>query len=378
MTERSRIGRRAWLHTMASIAALAVAAPAVTMAPALADEHNDPLKVTYFFNFSAVDGGWNEAFLRSQDYLKDTFGDRVEIEYKENVPEGPQSRRIVESAIQNGTDVVVSTSYGFGETLLKMAADHEDVYFVASQWDNPGGLDNFVGFVNAPEDGAYIAGVAAGHIVEPGAQIGWVDAFPIPYDIRTINGFALGLAHSNPTATVQVVFTNNWSDRNLHARATRSLIDAGASMIGTAIGSPAIAEAAESAGVPVVTSSLDVRAYAPDHLVTTYEYVWGPALETVLNAVFNDAFSTDFLYAGMSMGAVDVSPWGGAYDSLSDEAKADIQAEYDRIRNGEGVVFQGPLTDKNGNQVLAEGEVMPVAGLRSMDFVVPNVNGVEF
>ncbi len=377
MTERSRIGRRAWLRNMASIAALAVAVPALSATPALA-ANDEPLKVTYFYNFSAVDGGWNEAFLKSQDYLKEKFGDRIEVDYKENVPEGPQVRRIVESAIQNGTDVVVSTTYGYGETLLKMAADHKDVYFIASQWDNPGNLNNLVGFVNAPEDGAYIAGVAAGHIVEQGAKVGWVDAFPIPYDIRTINGFALGLAHSNPTATIQVVFTNNWSDRNLQARATRSLIDAGSEMIGTSIGGPAIAEAAESAGVPVVTSSLDVRAYAPDHLVTTYEYVWGPAIEAVLNSIFDDSFSTDFLYAGMSMGAVDVSPWGGAYNALSDEAKADIQAEYDRIRNGDGVVFTGPLTDKNGNQVLAEGEIMPVAKLRSMDFVLPNVNGVDF
>lgn len=376
MNERNRIGRRTWLRNMASAAALAVAMPVLSGAPVLAAS-DEPLKVTYFYNFSAVDGGWNEAFLRSQDYLKEKFGDRVEVEYKENVPEGPQVRRIVESAIQNGTDVVVSTTYGYGETMLKMAEAHKDVHFIVSQWDNPGNLDNFVGFVNAPEDGAYVAGVAAGHIVEPGAQIGWVDAFPIPYDIRTINGFALGVAHSNPTATIQVVFTNDWSDRNLQARATRSLIDAGSTMIGTSIGGPAIAEAAESAGIPVVTSSLDVRDYAPNHLVTTYEYVWGPAIEIVLNSIFEDSFSTDFLYANMSMGAVDVSPWGGAYNALSDDAKADIQAEYDRIRGG-AAVFTGPLSDKAGNQVLAEGEVMPLAKLRGMDFVVSNVNGVEF
>ena len=378
MSESSRIGRRALLRNIATTAAIALALPALTSAPVLAAENDDPLKVTYFYNFSAVDGGWNEAFLKSQNYLKEKFGDRIEVDYKENVPEGPQVRRIVESAIQNGTDVVVSTTYGFGETLLKMAPDHKEVHFIASQWDNPGDLDNLVGFVNAPEDGAYIAGVAAGHIVDEGAQIGWVDAFPIPYDIRTINGFALGVSHSNPTATIQVVFTNDWSDRNLQARATRSLIDAGSSMIGTSIGGPAIAEAAESAGIPVVTSSLDVRAYAPNQLVTTYEYVWGPAIETVLNSIFDSTFKTDFLYAGMSMGAVDVSPWGGAYNTLSDDAKSDIQAEYDRIRNGNGVVFSGPLTDKNGNQVLAEGEIMPVAKLRSMDFVLPNVNGVDF
>ena len=80
----------------------------------------------------------------------------------------------------------------------------------------------------------------------------------------------------------------------------------------------------------------------------------------------------------MKIGAIDMAEWGGAYNDLSDAAKADNQAEYDRLRSGAGEVFTGPLFDKDGNQVVADGEAMPIAGLRSMAFVLPNVNGVEF
>jgi basic membrane protein A len=366
--------RRSALRQFAVTAAGALAMTAITAGAGTADE---PLRITYIYNYSAIDGGWAESFYNSQAYLADRFGGRVEVDYRENVPEGPQSRRIIEAAIQNGSDVIISICYGFGETMLQVAQGNPDVHFIVSQWDNPGNLDNVVGFENAPEEGAYVAGVAAGHIIEQGGLVGWVDAFPIPYDIRTINGFALGLAHANPDATMQVVFTNDWADRNLQARAARSLVTAGAKFIGTSVTGPATAEVAESAGLPVVTPALNGRQYAPTQLVTSYEYLWGPAIASIVESILNDSFSTEFVYADMSMGAVDMSPWGGAYDALSDEAKADIQAEYDRIRGGADL-FVGPLSDSKGNAVLAAGEAMTVGALRGMNFVLPNVKGVDF
>ena len=378
MSDSRKPTRRGWLRNAASTAIVSAFLPCMISAPAFADEGGDALKVTFIYTGVARDGGWYQAFDDGRMHLNDTFGDKIITEYKENVPEGPQSLRVIESAIQNGSHVIISTSYGFGQSMLTAAAKYSDVYFITSQWDNPGNLENFVGFVNAPEDGAYIGGVAAGHIIKEGGTVGWVDAFPIPYDIRTINGFAHGLAHSNPTATVQVVFTNDWIDTNKQARAVRSLIDAGVDFIASSLTSSVSAEISESANIPVVSPALDGRQYAPNMSVTSFEYRWGYALAEILQSIMDGNFSTEFNYSGMKIGAIDMAPWGGAYNDLSDVAKADIQAEYDRIRSGQGEVFTGPLSDKDGNQVLSEGEVMSVADLRSMGFVLTNVNGVEF
>lgn len=351
-----------------------IATTGMTQAEAMVDK----LNVTMIMSGKARDGGWNQTFDDATIALKKKFGDKIDFDLKENVPEGPQATRIIESAIQNGSNVIISNSYGFGDAMLKAAAKHKDVYFITSQWDNPGDLDNFVGYVNAPEDGSYIAGVAAGHIIEPGGKVGWVDAFPIPYDIRTINGFALGLAHSNPKATVQVVFTNDWSDTNLQARAARSLVSSGADFISTSLPGLATAEVAESSKVPFIAAAVDGSVYAPTMTVTSFMYRWEGALELILQSILDGQFDTSFKYGNMAIGAVDMGPWGGAYNDLSDEAKADIKAEYDRIRTGKGSVFTGPLTDKDGNEVLADGAVMSMGDLRGMAFVLPNVNGVEF
>ena len=72
-----------------------------------------------------------------------------------------------------------------------------------------------------------------------------------------------------------------------------------------------------------------------------------------------------------------MTDWGPLYDQLSDEAKADIDAELARVASAPGMVFVGPLVDINGDVIAEEGESLGVEALRSMAWVMPNVDGVE-
>ena len=338
---------------------------------------DEPLQVLFTYEGSARDGGWTQTFDNARQALEGTFGDRIETSFKENLWGAEVVAQVIDTAILEGADLIISTSYGHGEPMLAAAEANPDVYFVASQWNNPGGLDNYSGYVNAPEDGAYIAGIVAGHMIEPGADVGWVDAFAIPYDIRTINGFALGLQLSNPTATLKVIFTNDWVDTNLQGQAARSLVDSGVSFLSTSLPSPAIGEVAESAQVPFAAVQIDGSTYAPTMTVVTSEYDWAPQLGAVLQSVFDGNFDTSFSYVGMDDGAISLTDWGPLYDQLSDDAKAQIEVEIERIASGAGAVYTGPISDIHGNVILADGEVMGVDGLRSMAWVMPNVQGVD-
>ena len=90
--------------------------------------------------------------------------------------------------------------------------------------------------------------------------------------------------------------------------------------------------------------------------VTTAEYTWAPMLERYLNSIFDGSFDTSFAYQGMSDGVITLTDWGPLYDRLSDDAKADIAAEIARISGAPLSVFVGPLMDKSGTEVVAEGE----------------------
>ncbi len=337
----------------------------------------DTMQVLFLYSGAANDGGWTQAFDIARQEIEGIFGDRIETTFKENLFGADLISQVIEQGILDGAHVIIGTSFEQGEPMLAAAVENPDVYFIASQWNNPGDLDNFAGYVNAPEDGSYIMGVIAGHMIDPGDTVGWVDAFAIPYDIRTINGFAIGLAHSNPTATLSTVFTNDWVDANLFGQAARSLVDSGVTFLSTSVGSATIGEVAESAGIPFGGVQLDASRFAPGVTVSTSEYTWAPMIEGYLTSIFDGNFDTSFSYQGMSDGVVTLTDWGPLYDNLSDEAKADVEAELARVSSAPGSVFVGPLEDIDGNLIVPAGETLGVDDLRSMAWVMPNVEGVE-
>jgi basic membrane lipoprotein Med (substrate-binding protein (PBP1-ABC) superfamily) len=338
---------------------------------------DEPLDILFLYSGPARDGGWTQTFDNARQQLEATYGDRIVTTFKESLWGADVITSVIETAILEGVDVIVGTSFEQGEPMIAAAYDNPNVFFIASQWDNPGDLDNFAGYVNAPEDGAYISGVVAGLMTEPGDDIGWVDAFAIPYDIRTINGFAIGMQLTNPTATLKVIFTNDWVDTNLQGQAARSLVDSGVTFLSTSLPSPAIGEVAESSQVPFAAVQIDGSRYAPTMTVVTSEYDWGPQIESYIQSIFDGDFKTDFSYVGMDDGAITLTEWGPLYDQLSDDEKAIVHAEIERIGSGAGAVYTGPLSDIGGNEILGDGEVMDVGGLRSMAWVMPNVDGVD-
>ena len=111
--------------------------------------------------------------------------------------------------------------------------------------------------------------------------------------------------------------------------------------------------------------------------VTTPEYDWAPMLEDIVQSILDGNFDSSFRYEGMSDGAISLTDWGPLWDTLSAEAQADVEAEIERVSSAPRQVFIGPLVDIHGEVRAAEGEVLDVAALRSMTWVLPNVEGVE-
>ena len=59
------------------------------------------------------------------------MGDKITTEALENVPEGPDAERAIERFARSGCGLVFTTSFGFMEQTLKVAAKFPDVKFVA-------------------------------------------------------------------------------------------------------------------------------------------------------------------------------------------------------------------------------------------------------
>ena len=107
--------------------ALAASAAIIAGLYATGASAQEDVKACFVYVGSATDGGWTQAHDIARQQLEDTLG--VETAYIENVPEGPDAERAIERMARSGCTIVFTTSFGFMEPTLKVAAKYPDVKF---------------------------------------------------------------------------------------------------------------------------------------------------------------------------------------------------------------------------------------------------------
>ena len=120
----------------------------------------------------------------------------------------------------------------------------------------------------------YVDGVAAG-LSTTTNKLGFVAAKPIGTVLRNINSFLLGAKKVNPDATVQVIFTGEWSLPVREAEATNALVNADCDVITCHVDSPKVViETAEGRGVKTCGHNASQAPLAPKGFITGAEYKW--------------------------------------------------------------------------------------------------------
>ena len=135
----------------------------------------------------------------------------------------------------------------------------------------PKNLGSYFGYLNQAH---YVDGVAAG-LSTKSNKLGFVAAKPIASVLSNINSFMLGARKTNPNATVQVIFTGDWSLPVREAEATNALVDAGNDVITCHVDSPKVViETAEKRGVKTCGHNASQAPLAPKGFITGAEYKW--------------------------------------------------------------------------------------------------------
>ena len=135
----------------------------------------------------------------------------------------------------------------------------------------PKNAGSYFGYLN---QGHYVDGVAAG-LCTKSNKIGFVAAKPIASVLSNINSFLLGARKTNPKATVQVIFTGDWSMPVREAEAANALVDAGCDVITCHVDSPKVViETAEKRGVKTCGHNASQAPLAPKGFITGAEYKW--------------------------------------------------------------------------------------------------------
>ena len=116
----------------------------------------------------------------------------------------------IRECIDEGCNVIFSTSWGYMETTAAMAEEYPDIYFSHGTGYKSNGK-NFNNYFGRIYQARYLSGIVAGMNTKSNL-IGYVAAQDSSNSEVTggIDAFAIGVASVNPDAKINVIITNSW------------------------------------------------------------------------------------------------------------------------------------------------------------------------
>ncbi len=331
---------------------------------------DDKTKVGFIYVGPIGDLGWSYQHDQGRLAVEAEFGDKVETVYVESVPEGPDAERVLTQMALQGADLIFTTSFGFMEPTMNVAAKFPDVKFEhATGYQR---ADNVSTYSARFYEGRAVQGLIAGEMTESNI-IGYIGSYPIPEVIRGINAAYIEAKKVNPDVEFRIVWAYTWFDPAKEAEAAKALIDAGADVILQHTDSTAPQAAAQEAGnVITFGQASDMLDYAPTPRVSSIIDNWNQYYIDRVGAVIDGTWESKDTWDGIGAGMVEI---GEISDAVPAEVKEAALALQEKIASGEVHPFTGPLNKQDGSVWLAEGEVADDATLAGLNFYVEGITG---
>lgn len=346
----------------------AIATAAMIGKPALAAEK---IKIGFVFLGPIGDFGWTWAHNKGREAVDAALGDKVETVYVENVAEDASAIPIIRDLANQGCKLIFTTSFGYMDATLKVAAEFPDVKF--EHCTGYKRADNVATYNSKFHEGRAVLGTIAGKMSKSGV-LGYLGSFKIPEVVLGVNSFALSAQRQNPAAIVKLVMIDSWFDPPKEAAAAETLVNLGCDFITTHTDSPAALQILEQKGLHGFGQGADMSVFAPNAHLTAIEDIWGPYYVVRTQAILDGTWASADTWDSMKDGTVVISPYNASVPAdvvaLADEVKAGYMA-------GTFNIFTGPIHDQDGTLRVKEGEVIADADLAMMDWFVKGVESTS-
>ncbi len=347
---------------------LASAALVAGMATAAFADGDDKTKLGFVFVGPVGDGGWTYEHNVARLAVEEEFGDKVETVFVESVAEGPDSERVMTQMALDGADLIFTTSFGYMDPTINVAAKFPDVKFEHATGYKR--ADNVSTYGARFYEGRAVQGHIAGKMTKSNT-VGYIGSYPIPEVIRGINSAFIHARKANPDVQFKIVWAYTWFDPAKEADAAKVLIEQGADVILQHTDSTAPQAAAQEAGnVITFGQASDMAQYAPKPRVSSIIDNWAPYYIERTKAVMDGTWESKDTWGGIGTGMVGI---GDITDAVPADVKAEAEALRDSIGSGEYQPFTGPLKKKDGSDWLAEGENPDDQALLQMNFYVEGI-----
>ncbi|MEG1999927.1 MAG: BMP family ABC transporter substrate-binding protein [Evtepia sp.] len=295
---------------------------------------------------------------------------------KANISEDAGCETAIRELVEAGCQIIFTNSFGHEQFLLAVAPDYPQIQFCSATGQKSGTdeLANTHNYFAKIHEARYLAGITAGLKTKTN-KLGYVAAKNFPEVISGFTAFYLGAKSVNPNVELFVNYTNEWSDAGKESTNAQALIDLGCDVIGQHSDTTAPATTAEANGVWAVGYNADMIPAAPKAALVSARINWGVYYQYALDCVINGKAIDQDWCKGFADNAVFLSPLNETV--VAEGTKAAIDQASGLLLDGSLHVFQGPLKDVEGKEVVAADTFYPEsekASAPSWDKIIEGIN----
>ncbi len=265
------------------------------------------------------------------------------------------TRKAIKECIDEGCNIIFSTSWGYMETTAQMAEEYPDVYFShgTGYMSNGKNFNNYFGRIYQPR---YLSGIVAGMNTKTN-KIGYVAAMGSENSEVTggIDAFALGVYSVNPSAQIYVKVTNSWYDPAAEKAAASTLLDMNCDVITQHCDTTYPQLLAQQKNVYSIGYNSDMSKDAPDACLCSVIWNWSAYYTAAVQSVIDGTWDGSNYYGGMNENLVGIT-------QLADFCKSGTQQKVDEAKkdiiSGKLGIFDGVIETNTGTTVGESGKTL--------------------
>lgn len=266
------------------------------------------------------------------------------------------TRQAILDCIEEGCNVIFTTSWGYMETTSEMAEEYPDIYFAHGTGYMSNGK-NFTNYFGRIYQARYLSGIAAGNKTKTN-KIGYVAAMDITNSEVTggIDAFAMGVYSVNPDAKVYVKVTNSWFDMEKEEQYAKDLVAIGCDVLAQHCDTEFPQQVASKNNIWGIGYNSDMSLNTPDATLCSVIWNWSAYYTSMVESIIEGTYDGSNYYGGMKEGLVDIT---GLNKTLNDEETISaIEDARAKIMSGEFNVFDDEIETNTGETVGKKGSTL--------------------
>lgn len=297
---------------------------------------------------------------------------------KENINDGDDAAvtAALQECMDEGCNVVFTTSWGYMDETEAFAEQYPDVYFAHGTGYKSNGK-NFTNYFGRIYQARYLSGIVAG-LKTKSNKLGYVSAMGNDNSECTggIDAFAMGVAAVNPTAKVLVAVTNSWFSPEDEQAASDALIASGCDVLAQHVDTTAPQTASQANGTWAIGYNSDMSKETPDATLTSVIWNWSAYYTSYVNSIVNATYDASNYYGGMTESLIGLTDLSAICEDGTSDKVLEAQQQ---ILKGAFNVFDGVITTNDGSTVGEDGKTLDDATITGgINWYYQNVEVIDW